>query len=250
MTVRVVLVDDEAPARRELARLLAEIPGAEVVASVGSATRVMATLAATPCDLVLLDIRMPDRSGLELASEILTLDPHPHVAFVSAHGDHALEAFEREALDYVLKPATRERLERVLERVRSQGSPAVDLDRLVRSLGAGEAPMLVGSRPGSDRRVLLRPARVLFVEARDEVVLLVTREGEYVSQRSLKQLEGLLAESGFVRTHRSFLVNLDEVREFEPEGGGGCVLYLDPPRFQVPVSRRAWPELRSRLERT
>jgi DNA-binding LytR/AlgR family response regulator len=247
--LRVVVVDDEAPARKELARLVDAAGDAEVVARIGNPSEVVPTLEGLACDLVLLDIQMPGMTGLEVASEVRAMPDPPAIAFVTAYDEFALEAFEREAVDYILKPADPARVARVLERVRAgTGGAPSDLDRLARLVAPRAPAPLVGARPGSDRKVLVRPARLLYVEARDEVVLLVTPQGEYMASRTLKDLEAELAPQGFERVHRSYLVNMAAVREFEPEGGGGAVLYLEPAPFQVPVSRRAWAALRPRLE--
>src|SRR5207248_2005159 len=107
-------------ARRELERLLGEVPGVEVVGSLGVPAQALAALADRPCDLVLLDIQMPGLTGLELAEKILALPSPPHLAFVTAHDSFALKAFDREALDYLLKPAALERLARLIQRVRER----------------------------------------------------------------------------------------------------------------------------------
>jgi two-component system LytT family response regulator len=247
-TVRVLVVDDEAPAREELARLLAAIPGVSVVGSVAVAAHVLPQLAQVECDLVLLDIRMPGQSGLAVAAEVVALDRPPHVAFVTAHDDHALEAFDREALDYILKPASPERLRRLVERVRARSARLPEVEALARAVGRRETPLLVGTLPGSARRVLVRPADLLYVEASDELVFLVTARGRTLATRSLQELEEALAAERFHRTHRSFLVNLDHVVEYEPDSSGTVHLRLDSGDARVPVSRRHWPELRRRLE--
>ena len=247
MSVRVLIVDDEAPARRELERLLGEIPGVAVVGSLGVAAQVLPFVEAHPCDLALLDIRMPGLSGLELASLLIARPGAPHVAFVTAHDEHALAAFEREALDYLLKPASPDRLARLVERVAARSTRPPEVESLVRALTRRDPPLLIGTVAGSARKLLVRAADLLFIEAADELVFLVGATGRTLAAQTLQELESQLADHRFLRTHRSFLVNLDRVREIEPDREGTYLLRLDAGDLRVPVSRRHWPVVKSRL---
>ena len=245
--IRVLIVDDEPPARRELTRLLSSIPGITIAGALGVAAQVLPFLDAQPCELVLLDIRMPGLSGLELAALIGERADPPHIAFVTAHDEHALAAFEAEAIDYLLKPPDLDRLTRLVERVAARSAAPPAIDALARALPPREVPLLVGACAGSPRRILVRATDLLYVEAADELVFLVTPVARTLAVKPLHELESLLAPHRFLRTHRSFIVNLDRVRELEPDREGTYLVRLDAGEARVPVSRRHWPTVRARL---
>lgn len=247
MSVRALIVDDEAPARRELERLLTSIPDVVVAGSLSVAAQVLPYLEEHPCDIALLDIRMPGLSGLELASRILARPEPPHIAFVTAHDEHALAAFEREALDYILKPPALDRLKRLVERVAARSTSLPPIEALARAIAPREVPLLIGSVPGTARKLLVRASEVCYVEASDELVFLVSATARTLAVQPLHELETLLAPHLFVRTHRSYIVNLAHVREIEPDREGTYRLKLDLSDARVPVSRRHWPTVRARL---
>ena len=203
-SLRVLIVDDEPLARLRLRGLVegcAE-PRCEVAGEAGDAESALAQLAATPCDLVLLDIAMPGRDGLKLADELRRSPGAPRVVFVTAHASHALRAFELDALDYLTKPVRRERLQAALLRA--------DERRAAQPAEAG--PMLVVSDRG---RVLRLPAdEVLYLKAEQKYVSLVSTRGRWLLDDALADLETRLGE-GFLRVHRNAVVAMTAVRALE-----------------------------------
>jgi two-component system response regulator AlgR len=204
--LRVLLVDDEALARlrlRGLVEALAE-PRAVVLGEAADAVSVMAFLEHTAVDVVLLDIHLPGRSGLQLAAALQRTPQPPAVVFVTAHAEHALAAFELAATDYLTKPVRRERLQAALQRV------AVRLRAPVPA--ADEASVLVVSDRG---RVLRLPlAEVLYLKAELKYVTLRTAARHYVLDDALADLEARLGD-GFLRVHRNALVARHAVRALE-----------------------------------
>ena len=240
----VLIVDDEPLARARL-RLLVEgcsAPRAVVVGEAGDAAQALQLLAATPCDLVLLDIVMPGGSGLRLADELrrrADLPRAPMVVFVSAHGEHALRAFEVEATDYLTKPVRRERLQAALLRVaqrRAQG-PA----------GAADGPVLVVSDRGRVLRVPL--AEVLYLKAEQKYVTLCSQHGSWLLDDALGDLEQRLG-AGFLRVHRNAVVALSAVRALARREGDaadeGWQVQLANGDW-LAVSRRQLPAVREVL---
>jgi len=208
--LKVLIVDDEPLARlrlRGLVETCAE-PPCRVVGEAGDAEEALAVLAAEPCDLVLLDIAMPGRDGLKLADELRRLPQPPRVVFVTAHADHALRAFEVEALDYLTKPVRRERLQAALLRAdERRGAPG--------PVAGPPEPMLVVSDRG---RVLRVPAsEVLYLKAEQKYVTLVSGRGTWVLDDALSELEQRLGP-GFLRIHRNAVVSLAAVRTLERHG--------------------------------
>jgi two-component system response regulator AlgR len=209
----VLIVDDEPLARLRLRSLVETCPEprAMVVAEVATAAEALRQLDSTPCDLVLLDIVMPGGNGLKLADDIRHRPSPPWVVFVSAHGEHALKAFEVDAADYLTKPVRRERLQAALLRVaqrRAQAPPA---------LLAG--PVIVVSDRG---RVLRVPvAEVLYLKAEQKYVTLCSSRGNWLLDDALAELEQRLGD-GFLRVHRNAVVAVSAVRALARRGGSSA----------------------------
>ena len=232
--LRIILVDDEPLARARLASLLADLSEAvptEVVAEASNGELAVACAAGTPADLVLLDIQMPGMNGLEAARQIAALPRAPAIVFVTAYDEHALNAFEVRALDYLLKPVRLERLREALARVR----PA-------ERMGLGTAPPrrthLSVQEPGRIWRVPV--ADVLYLRAELRYVTARTREREYLLDESLVRLEEEFGQD-FLRIHRNCLVARRHLLGFQRPAGEGegqwqAVLRDWPER--LPVSRR------------
>lgn len=210
--LEVMIVDDELFARTRLRSLVqgcAE-PRCQVTGEAADAPSALQWLRENRCDVVLLDVAMPGMDGLGLAEQ-LQAQPNgqkraPAVVFVTAHGEHALRAFELEATDYLTKPVRRERLQAALQRVAQRRQPA-PLER-----GAAGEPVLVVSDRGRVMRVPV--AQVLYLKAELKYVTLRTAEGEWVLDEPLGDLEQRLGRD-FIRVHRNALVALRAVRSLE-----------------------------------
>lgn len=248
--MKILLVDDEALARVRLRALIGDWPelNAAVVGEAGDADEAMAVLNTTPVDAVLLDIRMPGltpHEGLRLATLLKALPRPPAVVFVTAHADHALKAFELEAVDYLTKPVRSERLRDALLRVRQ---------RLQAAVPAGpDTPALVVSERG---RVLRLPLpEVLVLKAEQKYVTLRTAAHQHVLDESLSELEQRLADLGghYIRIHRNALVARHAIRALElhaaPDdaGGDGWAVRVAPLDEWLAVSRRQVAAVRAAL---
>jgi two-component system response regulator AlgR len=256
MTLRVLIVDDEALARlrlRSLVESLGEPPGepaATVVGEADDAESALAWLQREAADVLLLDIRMPGRGGLRLAAALKTLPQPPAVVFVTAHAEHALDAFELEAVDYLTKPVRRERLQAALQRVQQRlqpRSPPVPTTAAV----PVPVPVLVVHDRG---RVLRLPvAEVLYLRAELKYVTLRTAAHRYVLDEALADLAQRLG-SGFIRIHRNALVARSAVRALalrvdgaRGDGDDGWAVQVAPTDEWLAVSRRQLPAVREAL---
>ncbi len=220
---RILVVDDDPDARVHLVQLLREL-GQDQVEEATSAYELLDRIRQSPPEVVFLDIRMPGLSGLDALRALNVLPQRPRVVLVSAFDEHALEAFEVAAFDYLLKPVDPDRLRRTLERLSSE--PPTHLSRL--------------AIPTADRVVLLDPEEILYVQAHGDLVRVVTREGTYEARIPLREVAQRLPAARFVRVHRSYIVNLDHVAELYPFFSGTMLLRLnDPKRTEIPVSRSA-----------
>lgn len=248
--MRILIVDDEPLARQRLRGLVEALAGGDGglrvdgVAEAGDADAAVAALQAEPADLVLLDIQLPGRDGLRLAPALQALPRPPLVVFVTAHGEHALRAFELQALDYLTKPVRRERLQAALQRAVQQ----LALVRGVQPLVVPE-PVLVLSERG---RVLRLPVReALVLKAEQKYVTLRTAQQTFVLDDSLSDLERRLGP-GFVRVHRNALVAVTAIRELQPHAlgdeGDGWAVRVAPLDEWLAVSRRQLAAVRSVLQ--
>lgn len=238
--MRVLIADDEPLARERLAALLGEA-GAELVGSAGNGEDALREIERLRPDVVLLDIRMPGRSGLSLAAALKALPSPPAVVFVSAHGEHALEAFDVEAVDYLTKPVRRDRLMAALQRARQRLQPPAPAP-------AGEVPVLVVHDRG---RVLRLPLdEILYLKAELKYVTLRTALHTYVLDDALSDLAQRLGER-FVRVHRNAIVARHAVRALEPDAddrhGEGWVVRVAPSDERLAVSRRQLAAVREAL---
>jgi two-component system, LytTR family, response regulator AlgR len=213
--LRVLIVDDEEPARWRLHGLVEGCPSprAEVVGALASAAQARVWLAEHDCDVVLLDIAMPGPNGLAFAEELRHGGrAAPAVVFVTAHAEHALQAFELAATDYLTKPVRRERLQAALQRVDEQRSPRALSAPSLPAQTPAEAPMLVVTDRG---RVLRLPlAEVLYLKAELKYVTVRTALRSLVLDDSLSELEARLGPA-FLRIHRNALVARHAVRALE-----------------------------------
>jgi two-component system response regulator AlgR len=201
MGLRVLVVDDEALARLRLRSLVAECssPAAQVVGEAANADQAIAWLATDRCDLVLLDIHMPGLDGMGLAQRLRGQADAPAIVFVTAHAEHALQAFELDAVDYLTKPVRRDRLQAALQRVAQRGRPATPAV----AAPVDSEPTLIVNDLG--RRVRVPVADVLYLKAELKYVTLRTATHTHVLDDSLTDLEQRLGPR-FLRVHRNALV--------------------------------------------
>jgi two-component system response regulator AlgR len=240
--IRVFIADDEEPARARLKELLsdiaAEVP-TDVVGEARNGLEVVENLPASQAEVVLLDIQMPGMGGLEVARHLATLEKPPTIVFVTAHDRHAVEAFELNALDYLLKPVRAERLAAALKKASAPGR-----EQLAKAAASAREYLSVAER----NRIVLVPVReIVYLRAEQKYVTVRTRSREHLIEDPLVALEREFAEV-FIRIHRNCLVARAAIRGFERGGGAEeephWLVVLDGVEEKLPVSRRQWPQLR------
>jgi DNA-binding LytR/AlgR family response regulator len=233
-TLRALIVDDEYPAREELRYLLRSFPEVEVVGEAAEAAEALQLIRSIDYDLCFLDIKMPGGSGLDLVRELTKLPHSPAVIFMTAYPDHAVEAFDLDAVDYLLKPFDEQRLARALQRIIDRGPDA----RIAHEAEPEELHFDKIPVPLRDRTILLEPDRVLFAVAAHGGSYVVTAKSKHLVPYSLAELEKRLEGRGFFRTHRAYLVNLRYARAIEPDFAGALQVILSESKERVPVARR------------
>jgi two-component system response regulator AlgR len=240
--MKIYIVDDEEPARERLKVLLGDIAGqlpSTVVGEARNGVEAIERLPESGADVVLLDIKMPGMDGLEVARHLGRLEHPPRIVFVTAHDRHAVEAFELNALDYLLKPVRAERLAAALRK--AAVPPAQSLEK------AAEAPREYLSVAERHRIVLVPVRDILFLRAEQKYVTVRTRAREHLIEEPLVALEREFA-ARFVRIHRNCLVAREAIRGVErvpgEEEDPHWLVVLDGLEERLPVSRRQWPLVR------
>ena len=240
--IRVFIADDEEPARERLKELLsdiaAEVPS-EVVGEARNGLEAIERMPQSGAEVLLLDIQMPGMGGLEVARHLATLEKPPTVVFVTAHDRHAVEAFELNALDYLLKPVRAERLAAALKK-----TSALNREQLAQASEVAREYLSVAER----NRIVLVPVReIIFLRAEQKYVTVRTSSREHLIEEPLVSLEREFAAT-FVRIHRNCLVSRAAIRGFERAGGPDeephWQVVLEGLEERLPVSRRQWPILR------
>jgi DNA-binding LytR/AlgR family response regulator len=248
-SLRVLAVDDERSQLQDLARLLRSSPFVEEVDCAGDGHDALVKASAEPYDAIFLDVRMPDLDGVELARVLRRFAAPPQLVFVTAYDTAAVDAFELRALDYLLKPVGRQRLEEALERVVSAVSAAQpgqdDAGAEARPPSADREVVAVDNvRTGSTR--LISRSSILYVQSHGDFVRVVVEDGRYLLRSTLTDVERRWEPHGFVRVHRQFVANLSKAVELRPQLGGTAELAFADGRT-IPVARRHVAELGRRL---
>ncbi|RKG99653.1 LytR/AlgR family response regulator transcription factor [Corallococcus carmarthensis] len=244
--LRVLIADDELLARKRLSRLLAALPDVSVCGEAVDGDSVLAAVRAGGVDVVLLDIHMPGLSGLDAMA--LLPEGGPHVIFCTAHAEHAVNAFEHGAVDYVLKPVEAARLQKALERARTR------LPARVKPPSATPPGVTAGEKPAFARLpiptrqglVLVSPDAISHASLEDELVTVFTAQGDFLTDFTLNELADKLPQEHFHRVHRRALLNLSHVTRLEPLETGGY-LARTARGHSVEVSRQSARELRRML---
>jgi two-component system LytT family response regulator len=240
--LRVLIVDDEPLARDRLRAWLLEEPSVEIVGECGSGTEALALIRSTPLDLVFLDVEMPGCNGLQVVSE-LPAEGRPAVIFVTAHERFALDAFEVQAIDYLLKPFDQERFQTALRRAeeylraRRAGKIEDKLESLLAdaAVAPGKTPERLTVR-ADGRLVFLKPSEIVWIEAADNYIILHLVDGRLMLRETLAAIEKRLGTTSFARVSRSALVHLDQIKELQPTFHGDFVVVLRN-GTKVPLSR-------------
>jgi two-component system LytT family response regulator len=248
MILRTVVVDDEAPARNRLRKFLSQSPEVEVVAECASGPEAIECIQREHPDLVFLDVQMPEVSGLDVA-RALPPEKQPIIIFVTAHDRHAVEAFEVRAMDYLLKPFTRVRLQETLKRARQRmQSPSASKTEQSLATGAPATKNYLNRFAVRDGRqtVLIKTQDVDYIEAAANYVVLCTGNKNYILRETIRNLEAVLSPALFVRISRSIIVNIDRIKAINSDLPGEWQVVLQNGR-ELQMSR-GLKEIQERLQ--
>jgi two-component system, LytTR family, response regulator len=261
--LRAVVVDDEQLARDELGYLLGQVGDVEIIGQAGNGVEALTAIERLRPDVVFLDVQMPGLTGFEVAKRLLDARASVQIVFVTAFDQHAIEAFEVNAVDYLLKPVEQPRLERAVDRARRR----ISVDRVLdgdRSSAVNQAQLerivqLVAERHNrreqlaikvGERFLLVHADDVIYASLRDDGIAVVTEQHAGTSSyRTLDELQDRLDSTVFWRVHRSHLVNINKIKEIVPWFSRNYILRMkDAKSTEIPVSRTQTKRLREYLK--
>jgi two-component system LytT family response regulator/two-component system response regulator LytT len=257
--LRVVIVDDEQLAREELAYQFEQVGGVDVVAQATDGLEALATIEQLTPDVVFLDVQMPGLNGFEVARQLIEREPVPAVVFVTAFDRRAIEAFDVNAVDYLLKPVETARLDQALQRVRrrlarersSPASPMNDhIEKIVKMMAERQVRRDQVAIKVGERFMLVQADEIIYASLADESINIVTGQVAGSSNyRTLDDLQARLDPEVFWRVHRSHLVNINKIKEIVPWFSRNYILRMkDAKGTEIPVSRSQTKRLREYLK--
>jgi len=248
--LRILAVDDEQPQLQDLARLLRGFPIVEAVECAFDGHDALVKASSQPFDAIFLDVRMPDLDGVELARVLRRFAAPPQLVFVTAYDNAAVDAFELHALDYLLKPVRRHRVQEALERVAAAVAAAeqngAEVEPAVRTGVSHDSEVVAVANVRSGSTRLIQRSAILYVQSHGDFVRIVVEDGRYLLRASLTDIQRRWEPFGFVRVHRQYLANLNKAVELRPEFGGTAELVFADGQT-VPVARRHVADLSRRL---
>jgi two-component system, LytTR family, response regulator LytT len=261
MPINTVIVDDERPARDELAYLLKAFPEVNLVAQGKNGLEALALIKEHDPDLVFLDVQMPGLDGFGVIKKLVERKLRvPQIVFATAFDDYAIQAFDVNAVDYVLKPFDKGRIAKAIARakkmIEAHTSPVERLETLISQLGASATPSTQSPQPvklllKSQARMFLVDAEdIIYASIQDGAITLFARDSEGVSNyRTIEELQASLDSDVFWRAHRSYLVNINHIKEVVPWFKSSYILKMNDKRqSEIPVSRAQTKRLRELIK--
>ena len=255
MAINTLIIDDERPAREELAYLLKAFPEINIVAQGKNGLDAVNLIKENAPDLVFLDVQMPGLDGFGVIKRLVEKKIKvPQIVFATAFDEYAVQAFEVNAVDYVLKPFDKGRVAKAVQRakkmVEANASPVERLETLIENLGAPKA--VASTKPmklllkAQQKMFLVDADQLVYASIQDGAITIFTRDSEGVSNyRTIEELQASLDSERFWRAHRSYLVNIDHIKEVVPWFKSSYMLKMDDKRAsEVPVSRAQTRRLR------
>ncbi len=243
--MRVFILEDEYLARERLKRFLQKIPDVEVVGEAESKEEALEKIPKSDVDVVFLDVKLPDGTGLEVARYILDQELNPYIIFATAYGEYALEAFKVNAVDYILKPYEFEDVENAINKVKNLENKRTNINNIAKFLENTQEFFIPVKHLG--KLILLKPSDIYYIKAELSETIIRTKDNEYFSNKKLYELESILKPKGFFRVHKSYLVNLSKIKEMKVAEQSKFVIYFDGINDTVKTSRDGAKALRDYL---
>ena len=245
--IRIIIVDDETPAREIVKHYLTEVEDIEVVTECSDGFSALKSISSLKPDLIFLDIQMPRLTGIELV-EVMT--EKPEIIFTTAYDQYAIRAFELNAVDYLMKPYQKRRfleaVKKATDKIRSgQGNKEPASQLLSKKPDMPQPINRFVVRKGSALS-LIPVDQVRYIEAQDDYIMIYHSEGKALKQETMKYCEDNLPQKDFLRIHRSYIVNVSEIKRIEPYGKDNHIAILNS-GDKLPVSRSGYQQLKEEL---
>lgn len=243
--IKVLIVDDEQPARDIIRHYLKAFPDIVISGECANGFEALKAIREQQPDILFLDVQMPKINGLELLEVI---EDAPAVIFTTAYDQYALKAFELNAVDYLLKPFSRERFEaavtKVLDRIKT-GKPVPALSS--ETLRSDYQKILTRLVVKNGNTISVIPiAEIIFIEAQEDYVMIHTEKARYMKNLTMSYLETHLPQNLFIRTHRSYILNLEKIEKLEPYDKDSYLAFI-PPNHKLRISRPGYKKLKESL---
>lgn len=236
--LKCVIVEDEFPAREELKYFISNHDGIELEKEFDNPVDALKFIQNTQIDAVFLDINMPELDGMSLAKILSKLNSELKIIFITAYREYAAEAFEIKAFDYLLKPYSESRIKEVLNNLTlSKSNDLIKENNKINKITVSSG----------DKLIVLSLDEICYIEIIEKESLVYTKTSTYTSKLKLSKWEEILPKNKFYRTHRSYIVNLDKIREIEPWFNGTYILKIEDTKFKIPVSRNNIKEFKELL---
>jgi two-component system, LytTR family, response regulator len=231
--MKAIIVEDEFPAREELKYFIKNFSSIEIISEFDNGIDVLKFIQENSLDVIFLDINIPYLDGILLAKTINKFKIKPKIVFISAYKEHAVEAFELEAFDYILKPYSKERIVSMLNKL--EKSPNINNE--VNDIDVNQRIFDKISLWKNDKMIVIDIEDIYYCKAKERETLVYTKENEYSVNSSISEFEKSLPTDKFFKCHRSFIVNLSKIKEIIPWFNSTYNLKLENIDIDVPVSR-------------
>lgn len=234
MNIKAVIIDDEYLSIEELSFLLSKIPYIEIIGNADCGMDGLNLVKELRPDLIFVDVKMPDITGIQLSKEINKLSIECKIIFTTAYDQYAIEAFDVNAIDYILKPYEEQRVVKAVSKAKHmiENNHLTNHKAPTNNITFNKLPVLK-----DDKLILVDIEDILLIYTEDRNIFIRTNKENFISSCSLQELEEKLSEKGFFRTHRSYLVNLNKIREVSPWFNGSYVAKLEGLNEEIPISR-------------
>lgn len=254
--IKTIVVDDEAPAREELIYILEKFQNINIVGEASHGAEAIKLNQNLKPDLIFLDIKMPKLNGIDVAKRILEGEHKPYIVFVTAYEKYAVEAFEVNAIDYILKPISEERLKQGIEKILSNFK--VDnkkyiyrLNNLLQEVKEEEHKSITKICVYDNGKIIpLNPEDIVYATVENKNTVIISTKGKFIVKHTLGELQETLESSSFFRSHKSFLINLDYIEIIEPWFNSTFNVVLKHSNVKIPVSRSQSKEFKKLMNIT